>query len=569
MAATLTPETKPTPKTTPPPPSLQGIAAAAVGLLLVAASIWSLVDLGLKPATLWESVGNAQRFVSRIFPLDFPPLAETVSLVVETLAIVFLATLLSVILSIPTAIAAASMTTSGRWSRSTSRVFIVLMRAIPDLILVIFFVRVFGLGALPGIIAMGLHSIGMVAKLYADAIESLDEGPYQAIAAAGGSRLQQVTSGIIPQLMPQLIATALHRFDINLRTSVVLGYVGVGGLGLAIADAMRGINFQRGMALAVIVLVLCIAVELLSGAMRSAILAGGKSRQDGFVTRQWKSLRSPVAESKKSDSPSGTSAGHQTLPPWNFSRIQRFGVWGCVAVLIVASMLKLEVTWEYLRTGLSDLPHTLSLFLRPATAGIWSDLLDALKVTIQIGLAATFLGTLLAIPIGVLAASNCAPNRWVRDFCRMTIVIIRGIPELILAIIFVVISGMGAVAGTLALAIGAIGLLSKLVADSLEETDVDVQTALAAHGATRWQVFSAATLRQAAPAFVAHILYLLDVNIRSATLLGVVGAGGIGFFLLNSARVQEFGVVTTIMLMVLGVVLALELLAMWLRKVVK
>lgn len=569
MAATLTPETKPTPNTTPPPPSLQGIAAAAVGFLLVAASIWSLVDLGLKPATLWESVGNAQRFVSRIFPLDFPPLAETVSLVVETLAIVFLATLLSVILSIPTAIAAASMTTSGRWSRSTSRVFIVLMRAIPDLILVIFFVRVFGLGALPGIIAMGLHSIGMVAKLYADAIESLDEGPYQAIAAAGGSRLQQVTSGIIPQLMPQLIATALHRFDINLRTSVVLGYVGVGGLGLAIADAMRGINFQRGMALAVIVLVLCIAVELLSGAMRSAILAGGKSRQDGFVTRQWKSLRSPVAESKKSDSPSGTSAGYQTLPPWNFSRIQRFGVWGCVAVLIVASMLKLEVTWEYLRTGLSDLPHTLSLFLRPATAGIWSDLLDALKVTIQIGLAATFLGTLLAIPIGVLAASNCAPNRWVRDFCRMTIVIIRGIPELILAIIFVVISGMGAVAGTLALAIGAIGLLSKLVADSLEETDVDVQTALAAHGATRWQVFSAATLRQAAPAFVAHILYLLDVNIRSATLLGVVGAGGIGFFLLNSARVQEFGVVTTIMLMVLGVVLALELLAMWLRKVVK
>lgn len=569
MAATLTPETKPTPNTTPSPPSLQGIAAAAVGLLLVVASIWSLVDLGLKPATLWESVGNAQRFVSRIFPLDFPPLAETFSLVVETLAIVFLATLLSVILSIPTAIAAASMTTSGRWSRSTSRVFIVLMRAIPDLILVIFFVRVFGLGALPGIIAMGLHSIGMVAKLYADAIESLDEGPYQAIAAAGGSRLQQVTSGIIPQLMPQLIATALHRFDINLRTSVVLGYVGVGGLGLAIADAMRGINFQRGMALAVIVLVLCIAVELLSGAMRSAILAGGKSRQDGFVTRQWKSLRSPVAEPKKSNSPSGTSAGYQTLPPWNFSRIQRFGVWGCVAVLIVASMLKLEVTWEYLRTGLSDLPHTLSLFLRPATAGIWSDLLDALKVTIQIGLAATFLGTLLAIPIGVLAASNCAPNRWVRDFCRMTIVIIRGIPELILAIIFVVISGMGAVAGTLALAIGAIGLLSKLVADSLEETDVDVQTALAAHGATRWQVFSAATLRQAAPAFVAHILYLLDVNIRSATLLGVVGAGGIGFFLLNSARVQEFGVVTTIMLMVLGVVLALELLAMWLRKVVK
>lgn len=544
---------------------VEGWLATLVGIALVAAGFWSLIDLGFEPATLWESVDNARNFISRIFPLDFPPVGETAALVAETLAIVFLATLLSVVLSVPTALAAAALTTKGSLSRSGARVFIVLMRAIPDLILVIFFVRVFGLGAIPGIIAMGLHSIGMVAKLYADAIESLDNGPYQAITAAGGSRLQRVTSAIIPQLMPQLIATALHRFDINLRTSVVLGYVGVGGLGLAIADAMGAINFQRGMALAVIVLVLCIAVELLAGALRTALLGHKKSTSDGFVTRQWKSLRSPVAVGPKHSDAPRTSI----TPPWTGARIVRFTLWSCVAALTVASLIGLEISWEYVSQGLRDLPSTISLFFPPATAGIWSDLVEALKVTVQIGFAATLLGTFLAIPIGVLAASNCSPYPWLRDTCRMTIVVIRGIPELILAIVFVVISGMGPIAGTLALAIGAVGLLSKLIADSLEETDVDVQTALTAHGAGRWQVFCAATLRQAAPAFVAHILYLLDVNIRSATLLGIVGAGGIGFFLLNSARVQEFGVVTTITLMVLAVVLAVELLAMWLRKVVK
>ena len=156
-----------------------------------------------------------------------------------------------------------------------------------------------------------------------------------------------------------------------------------------------------------------------------------------------------------------------------------------------------------------------------------------------------------------------------RTFFRVLIVVVRGIPELILAIIFVVITGLGAVAGTLALAVGAVGLLSKLVADSLEETDTAVQDAVRAAGASGSQVFFAATVRQAAPAFVAHTLYLLDTNIRSATLLGVVGAGGVGFLLLNASRVNQFDVVSTILVLMVAVVLAVEGLAMWLRTTVR
>jgi phosphonate transport system permease protein len=109
-------------------------------------------------------------------------------------------------------------------------------------------------------------------------------------------------------------------------------------------------------------------------------------------------------------------------------------------------------------------------------------------------------------------------------------------------------------------------LLGKLIADSLEETDVSVQQAVSAGGASRSQVFTAATLRQSAPALVAHLFYQLDVNIRAATLLGVVGAGGIGFYLMNAARVLQFDVVTTIVLMVFAVVMAVEGVAMWMRR---
>jgi len=196
-------------------------------------------------------------------------------------------------------------------------------------------------------------------------------------------------------------------------------------------------------------------------------------------------------------------------------------------------------------------------------------IIEQLLVTVQIALAATFLGAILAIPIGVLAARNVVANRYVHGAFRTFIVIVRGIPELILAIIFVVISGLGGVAGTLALAVGAVGLLSKLVADSLEETDVEVQEALRTAGASELQIFFSATVRQAAPAFIAHTMYLLDTNIRSATLLGVVGAGGVGYLLLNASRINQFDVVTMILLLMVAVVLAVEAVSIWLRNSVR
>ena len=540
-----------------PSRSVNDIAVWVVLGMLFAAAIWSTLELRINLASIIDSIDNAGRFMSRMFPLDFPPVGELIGLIAETLAIVVLATVLAVILSLPVAILAAANTTTGGTARAVSRTTIVLARAIPDLILAIVFFRVFGLGALPGILAMGIHSIGMVGKLLADAIESLDDGPVEAVRSAGGGRLQQIMTGVMPQLLPQLIATGLHRFDINLRTSVLLGYVGVGGIGLAISDALRSLNYQRGMALALTVLVLCIVVELLSGAIRAAIMdppSGGTWADRLFASA---GRGEQVVEPKR------------VSPPWSVERVgNALGV-GALVLVILASMAQVDVSLESVTFGLANLGTTIGLFFPPATGGALEAMLQGMLLTVQIALSATLLGSIFAIPIGVFAARNVVANSAVRTTFRLIIVFIRGLPELIIAIIFVVISGLGGVAGTLALALGAVGLLSKLVADSLEETDTDVQEAIRATGATEVQVFFAATLRQAAPAFVAHIMYLLDTNIRSATLLGIVGAGGIGFLLLNASRVMQFEVVTTILLIILAVVLVVEALSIWIRKSVQ
>lgn len=150
-------------------------------------------------------------------------------------------------------------------------------------------------------------------------------------------------------------------------------------------------------------------------------------------------------------------------------------------------------------------------------------------MTLQIALAATLIGLVVAIPVGLLAARNVAPTPGIAKGFRIVIVLVRGgIPDLIFAIIVIIVTGLGATAGAIALSVGgAIGLLSKLIADSVEEADVRVQHAVAASGATRMQVLLAATVRQSGPAIIAHIFYQLDTNIRAATLLGVVGAGGL------------------------------------------
>ncbi len=542
------------------------MVAVVIMVGLLAGGIWSCIELRINLASLVDSVDNAVRFVGRMVPLDFPPFGELAGLLGETLAIVIVATVLSILLSVPVALLSAGNTTPGPVSHALGRFGIVLFRAVPDLVLAIIFFRVFGLGGLPGILALGLHSVGMVAKLYADALEELPAGAYTAIQANGSGWWQRVTSGFLPLWAPQLVSIGLYRFDINLRGSVLLGYVGVGGIGLAIADALRALDYQRGMALALVVLVLCIVVEMISGAVRQAL--HGRGGGNNPLARRLSTSISWVRLGTDRDrtEPGDTERGWRTgLPPWTLGRIARFLGAGAVVALVIAALLGARIDPRAAWNGLRQLPQTLGYFF-PASTEVIPEVAAQMLVTLQIALASTLLGALLALPVGILAARNVFPHRRLNTTFRVVIVCVRGIPELILAIIFVVISGLGAVAGTLALSLGAVGMLGKLVADSLEETDVNVQEALRANGATRWQVFFGATLHQVLPAVVSHLMYVLDNHVRSATLLGVVGAGGIGFLLLNAARVIEFPVVTTIVIAILAVVLVIEALSIAVRK---
>jgi len=538
-----------------------------LGLLI--AALWAFADLRINVATFVDGAANAARFAARVFPLDFPPLLEILALCGQTLAIVVLATLLSTLLSVPLALFAAANTTTGQVGRLSSRAVIVIARAVPDVVLAIVFVRIFGIGALTGVLAMGLHSVGMIGKMYADAIEQIDDGPATALRAAGATRSQQIAGGVLPPVLPAFVAVGLHRLDINLRVSVILGFVGVQGIGYAIAESLRVLNYQRGIALALVVLGLCVVVELISGAIRTALLGRSTAPKRGPLRRAARPDSELDLDEDVVRDPRLRSAAalieNRLSPPWDAQRIGTTGYAAITAVILVASFLGAGIPYWDAITALPRVFDSIGLFFPPETGGILGSLFEQLLVTIKIALAATLIGVVLSLPIGALAARNVAPSPRVAAVFRGIILIIRGIPELILAIVFVVITGLGEVAGAVALGVGAVGLLGKLVADSLEEIDPGPENALTATGSSRAQVFFAATVPGGAKALVAHVLYLLDTNIRAATLLGIVGAGGIGFYLLNASRVLEFGVVTTILIMIFATVMLVELLAIWVR----
>lgn len=524
--------------------------ALIVTLLIVAIAAFSILDISW--AQISRALPQTQRFLASMWPLSFPEPGKLLSLILMTVGMVTTATGLSAIISLPIAYCAAGNTAPNGVVRAIARFITVLTRSIPDAVLAMLLVFFFSLGTLPGIIAMAIHSIGMIGKLFADAIEQIDEGPTLAIRAAGGSRSQQFWSGIMPQVFPSFVATMLHRNDINLRGSVILGYVGVAGLGCELGNALKVFDYRSAIGYALVIFLLCVAMELLSSSVRAKLLGDttAKAAKSRAVPHSFASVQ---------------EAMHR---PWDAARIRTLAGIGTTVIVLVLAVVFSNITWGDFITMWGRFA---ALKIGPLNFGPYTteQVITGLRDTVLVALAAALITVVFSLILGSLAARNVAPNRGVRLTSRVILTIVRGVPELVLAIVLIIISGLGATAGVIALGFGGIGLLGKLFADSIEEIDRGPGRALLATGATRGQVYTAATIPQSMQALIGHTFYLIDTNIRSATLLGIVGVGGIGYYLVNSARVSAWGQVFAFVLLILAVVLIVEGLAIAVRKALR
>jgi phosphonate transport system permease protein len=235
------------------------------------AAAWSVSALDIEWAFFADAHEQALDLGRRMWPPRWSYLPVIVRPLLETVHIATLGTVIALVLSVPLAFLAARNTTANAFTWTLGRAVLVASRSVNTVIWGLLFVAIFGPGPVAGICAVAARSVGFLAKIVAEAIEEADRGPIEAIEATGAGTAQVYLVGVLPQVMPVLIGTAVYRWDINVRESSVLGFVGAGGIGLYLYASINQFAWQQVLVVLAAILVIVLASEALSAWVRARI----------------------------------------------------------------------------------------------------------------------------------------------------------------------------------------------------------------------------------------------------------------------------------------------------------
>ncbi|SDY94262.1 phosphonate transport system permease protein [Evansella caseinilytica] len=234
-----------------------------VGVLVVVLSLYAAASIftGSSPARFMNGIPEMFNFIiNDLIPPNWSYYERVFPALLETWNIALLSTSLAVVFSLPISFLAAGNINKKLWLYHPVRFALNVLRTIPDMILAVMFVAIVGLGALAGVYALFFFSLGILIKLISETVEAIDPGPLEAIRATGGNILQIIWFGALPQILPQYVSYSLYVLEINVRASLVLGFVGAGGIGLILKQQMSLFNYGN---IAMIIFITFIGVTII------------------------------------------------------------------------------------------------------------------------------------------------------------------------------------------------------------------------------------------------------------------------------------------------------------------
>jgi phosphonate transport system permease protein len=235
------------------------------------ATAWSVSALDIEWAFFADAHEQAADLARRMWPPRWSYLPQVLAPLLQTVHIATLGTAIAVVLSVPLAFLAARNTTLNSFTWAIGRALLVASRSVNTIIWGLVFVAIFGPGALAGVAAVAARSVGFLAKLMAEAIEEAQAGPIEAVAATGAGTAQVYLVGVLPQVMPVVLGTTIYRWDINIRESSVLGFVGAGGIGLHLYASINQFAWQQVLVVLAAIFAIVVASEWLSAYARGRI----------------------------------------------------------------------------------------------------------------------------------------------------------------------------------------------------------------------------------------------------------------------------------------------------------
>jgi phosphonate transport system permease protein len=264
MSAVLTP----TVPIAPPARSWGSLIVWAV-LLAVLAGSWKGADM--RPLDLLRDAGNMANYASGFFPPNFKDWKLYFAEMLVTLQIAIWGTALAIVVAIPFGLLSAA-NIAPPWIHQPARRLMDAARAINEMVFAMLFIVAVGLGPFAGVLAIFVHTTGVLAKLFSEAVEAIDPQPVEGIRATGANLLEEIVYGVIPQVLPLWISFALYRFESNVRSASVVGMVGAGGIGVVLWEIIRGFQYAETCAVMIIIMVTVSLIDLVSARIRKALV---------------------------------------------------------------------------------------------------------------------------------------------------------------------------------------------------------------------------------------------------------------------------------------------------------
>lgn len=247
-----------------------------IGLLIVVIYVWAFN--GIPYTGIKDTAGEFTVAIFRgLFHPDWgyvylPDGEDLLRGLLDTLAIAFLGTFVTAVLTVPFAFWAATNMSGFKVVSGSGKFVLSVIRVFPEIVMAILFIKAVGPGAFAGVLALGLHSIGMLGKLFAEAIENMDLGPTEALTASGANRIQTLWFAVLPQVLPEFASFTLYRFEINVRSAAILGIIGAGGIGTPLIFALNARGWDRVGIILLGIIVMVTVIDIISGYIRKKLV---------------------------------------------------------------------------------------------------------------------------------------------------------------------------------------------------------------------------------------------------------------------------------------------------------
>ncbi|WP_350343592.1 phosphonate ABC transporter, permease protein PhnE [Proteinivorax tanatarense] len=508
-----------------------GIITAILALL-----IFSGIQINFSLTRIIYGLPDMADLLLRMSNPNFNHFETILPRLIETFEMAILGTIIGSFLAVFISILVSNNSAPSRIFPLVLNPLLAVLRTIPSVVWAALLVAIFSIGKTSGIIALSITALCIGTKLLREQIEAIPQNKLNSLNSLGANTIQSFYYGIFPVISHNFITVFFFILEINIRSATVLGFVGAGGIGQLIEMDLNFMNYSN-LATIILVLIVSIAIiDLLSFSLRKA------SQKVWVPLKNWRQQRAA-----------------------NF--LKPIFIMSIFILSIILLIKSVDVDSNRIALGLEQAQYMVIRMLK-FDFSYAEQTITAVWETFAIAMFATILGGFFALFLGAMTCYYLVPKP-IYFIAKLLVNVIRTFPVIITAIIFFRGVGPGALAGALALSVYSTGVLSKLYGEILERDCRNLYMSLLAVGANPIQIFRHGLFYQSISEYISIVLYRLESNMRSSTLLGIVGAGGIGAPLIMNISNRNWERVGILLLGILFLVLVVEKISYYLRQRIK